>query len=60
MYVNITTSQTNFDFPVGYYPFHKDKHINFQPIRVNKEKNFFCYRNKTDSKDYQIIRSKYE
>jgi hypothetical protein len=27
---NINTSQTNFTFPVGYYPFHKDKHINFQ------------------------------
>jgi hypothetical protein len=27
---SFTTSQTSFDFPVGYYAFHKDKHANFQ------------------------------
>ena len=27
---HITENQTNFTFPIGYFPFHKDKHINFQ------------------------------
>ncbi|GAG48212.1 unnamed protein product, partial [marine sediment metagenome] len=27
---HITENQTNFAFPIGYFPFHKDKHINFQ------------------------------
>ena len=26
---HMTENQTNFTFPIGYFPFHKDKHINF-------------------------------